>query len=329
MTTRIPQSYAARLMLGQVIKNRADVNKYSQEISTGLKVQNPGETRDAGTISQFQEMLGRIEGYSKRITSSTSMLTFQDDLLAQSTDIIARAKEVAAQASNDSNGPTIRSQMAAEVFQLRDQMVTIANTTYQGRYIFGGTDDDDPPYDAATYTAPAIGAASQRYVFDAEAGTDVQKNVQVTDDLSLTVTTQGNTLFDTTIQALERLGRSLEGYQTTLAAGVPTGAGVAYTFPTDFSLQSADIRAAMDQLDVGRQQQIMPERVSIGARIKRLETAESLLKLNKTSAEDVLAQMQNADVVESASNLTQAQTAFEASLQVTLRALNLSILDYI
>ena len=316
-------------MVSKVLKNRADVNKYSEEISTGLKVRDPGESNSAGTVSQFNEMLSRIDGYSKRISTATSMLTFQDDILSQANEVIIRAKEVATQAANESNSATTRSQMAAEIWQLRNQMVTLANSTYQGRYIFGGADNDDPPYDAATYTNPASGDAAQRYVFDAEAGTSTQESAQVTDDLSLTVTTQANTIFDNAIQGLERLGRSLQGYTTLPASGAPNGGGVAYTFPTEFSQQTSDIGAAIDLINTARDQNLIPERVSLGARIKRLETADSLLGLNKTSAQEVLSKIQDADVVESASKLSIAQTAFEASLQVTLRALNLSILNFL
>lgn len=329
MTTRITQNYASNTMVSQVLKNRSEVNKYSNEVSSGLKVSNPGETRDAGTISQFQEMLSRIEGYSKRIAVGTSMLNFQDSVLEQANDVVARAKEVATQAANESNSSISREQMAAEIFQLRDQVVNLANSTYQGRYIFGGADDDDPPFDASTYTTPATGAASVRYAFDNEAGTGTQRNIQVSDDVSLTVTTGAGQLFSNTVDALERLGRALSGYSTNPASGTPDGTGTAYSFPTDFSLQTQAVSNSLNLLEQARTTDIMPERVSIGSRIKRLQTADSLLALNKTSAEQVLDKLQNADVVESASKLSVAQTAFEASLQVTLKALNLSILNYL
>jgi flagellar hook-associated protein 3 FlgL len=329
MTIRIPQTYAARDLVNLTMRNRADVNKYSQEVSSGKKVRDPGESNQAATISQFQEMMSRIDSYQNRIASTTSVLTFQDDIMSQANELLARAKEIATQAANDTNGPTIRNQMAGEVFQIRDQLVTLANSTYQGRYIFGGVDDDDPPYDLQTYVAPTTGPASQRYVFDAEAGTDVQRTVQVTDDLSMTVSTQASTLFNNSIQALERLGRAMVGYDTQPATGAPTGAGAAFTFPTDFAAQTEDIRGAIDLINTAREDDIMPERVSIGARLSRLSTASELLELNKTSSQEVLSKLQDADIIEAASMLSQAQTAYQASMQVTLRALNLSILDFL
>src|SRR5690606_29486905 len=131
------------------------------------------------------------------------------------------------------------------------------------------------------------------------------------------------------IAGLERLGRALQGYATTPATGIPDGGGAAYVFPADFSVQTQDIKNAMDLIDVARQQDIMPERVDIAGRQRRIETAESLLSLLKISSEEALDKLQATDVFEAATNLSQAQTALQASLTVSTRVLQMSILDYI
>jgi flagellin-like hook-associated protein FlgL len=94
-------------------------------------------------------------------------------------------------------------------------------------------------------------------------------------------------------------------------------------------LQTTAIKDSITDLDTAREQQAIPERVSLGAKLRRLETGESLLTLTKNSAEDVLARIQNADETESASGLQQAQNALQASYTVTARVLRLTILDYI
>ncbi len=181
-----------------------------------------------------------------------------------------------------------------------------------------------------TYSVPATaGDATNRWVYDSDLGNTLTRDVAITDDLTIRVNTPGNQLFDTTIQALERLGRSLSGFTTLPATGAPDGTGAAYTFPTDFAAQSADIRATIDMFDLAREQQILPERVSLGGRLRRLETGESLLALTKTTAEEVLNRLQNTDETESASAMAEAQTSLEASYNVTARVLRLSILDYI
>jgi flagellar hook-associated protein 3 FlgL len=208
-------------------------------------------------------------------------------------------------------------------------MVSLANSTYQGRFVFGGTDDDDPPYDEAAYTEPASGEASKRYVFDNEPGTSTTRTLAVTDDLSISITTPADKVFGTAVESLERLGRSLGGYSTTPASGTPDGGGTAYTFPADYKRQTADVLSTINMIDDARNNDILPERVSVGGRLRRLETGESLLALTKTSAQEVLSRIQDADETESAANLAQAQTALQASYSVTAKVLRLTILDYI
>lgn len=324
--TRVTDSITQRQLLRNILENKNKVFDFSNQLSSGLKVTLPGQSEQSGTIARYQETLGRIDGYTATISQSRAMLQFQDDVMNQLNDLIMRAKEVGVEGANESVSPTARSQLAAEMIQIRDHVAGLANSQFQGRYIYGGADDDDPPYDPTTYTNPPTGPFSQRYVYD---GDSQSRSVNITDELTLTVNTPGNQVFDTAIQAIERLSRALQGYQTTLTAGAPDGGGIAYTFPNDFHNQTADIQAAIDQLDIAREQQVIPERVTVGGKLRRIETAESLLSLTKNTAEDAINRLQGADETEAAAGLTQAQTALQASYTVTAKAIRMTILDYI
>mgnify|MGYP002078643668 CR=1 FL=1 len=164
---------------------------------------------------------------------------------------------------------------------------------------------------------------------DGAPGRSDLRTVNITDNLSIVINSDGDALFSNGIAALERLGRALDGYTTEPAIGIPDGNGTEYDFPADFTQQTLDIKSAMDLLDVSREQEILQERISVGGKLRRLETADSLLNLSKVNTEELLDKLQNADIVASASNLAQAQTALDASFAVTSRILNLSILDYI
>lgn len=332
--TRVPEFLAARRLFSQLNENRSNVNRLSSNISSGFSVYTPGDSNNAGAIAQFQSALEKAGGYKIRITEIKSSLSLQESTLEQVNDLMIRAKEIAAQAANETNSPTNRAQLAEEIFQIRDHLVSLANTQRQGKFIYGGTDDDDAPYDAATYPVPATGEASVRYVYDSDPGASGRRTVNITENLSITTNTPGSELFDQGLQALERLGRALSGYSTTPPLALPdtipapTG-GAAYTFPADFGTQTADIKSAMDLLDLTRNTQIMPERIDVAGRLRRIETAESLIDLTTTSSKEALERYQATDVFKAASELTQAQTALEASLTVSGKIMQLSILNYI
>lgn len=329
MTSRVSENQNQRRLVQSILDNKRRVEKYGEEVATGVRVQEPGDSNYAGSISQYQQTLARIEQYKASTSSAKSYLQFQDDVMSSTADVMIRLKEVATQAANETNGAVPRSQMANEVWQIRDQLVSLANSTYQGRFIYGGADDDDPPFDAATYTTPASGSASQRYLFDAELGTSTLRTVEVADGVRVTLNASGRDLFATAIESAERLGRALQGYSTTPAVGTPDGGGVAYTFPNDAALQTDAIQGAIDLMNTARNTQIIPERNRLGGEMKRIETGESLLELTKQTTEEVLSRFQGADEADSATKLSLAQSALEASYTVTSRALKLSILDYL
>ena len=328
MGVRVSENQNLLLLTNNTRKARQEIVQYSDEISTGLKVDTPGDTTVAGIISQFRDGLKAIDGSVSRAANAKAFLNFQEDSLQQVSDVMVRAKEIAAQGATEIMDQNLRATMSNEVFALRDQLVQIANSTYQGKYVWGGLDDDDPPYDLATYTNPATGSASQRYVFDNGTAETTTRAVTLTDTISVTITSNAGNIFTDAIGALERLGRSLAGYQTGPASGTPDGTGTAYTFPADFTLQTSDIRAALDLVDTARVQRVETERASVGARTRRIETAESVLNVAKQTSTEALDGLQNADIAESATNLSKAQAALEASYTVTSRVLKLSILDY-
>jgi flagellin-like hook-associated protein FlgL len=69
--------------------------------------------------------------------------------------------------------------------------------------------------------------------------------------------------------------------------------------------------------------------VTLGGRLRRLETGQALLELTKGSAKEVLSRIQDADETETAANLQQAQTALQASYSITAKILRMTILDYV
>ena len=204
---RIGENQLARSILVDINQNKELYNKYSNEVSSGLKVSDPGDSNFSGTISAYRESLNKIEANKTRIAAVQGQLSFQDSIMQQASDLMVRAKELSAQGVNETLGVNQREQMSAEVFTLRDSLLSLANTQYQGKYIYGGAEDSHPPYNAQVYAVPATGPASQRYTYDdttTNPAAALTKSVNVTDDVAITINTPGNKLFDNAMQALER-----------------------------------------------------------------------------------------------------------------------------
>ena len=339
--TRVSEFDTVRRMMIYMSQNRQQVSDLGDSISSGISVHTAGDSTQAATIARTQESIDKIKENKSRVATVESYLTFQDSVLGSANTLLVRAAELAEQAANETNSAEARSQMASEVYEIRNNMVDLANSTYQGKYIYAGANDNTPPYCTVTtpanqgYVNPSSGEGSERYVFAYDIVTKttdpadlVTRNVQLTDDVSVRVNTAGNKVFDNAIQYLERLGRSLEGYKTNPATGAPDGTGDAYT-SSEYAQQTSDIQACLDGLNNARESDVMTERVDVAGRSRRLETADSIMDLTKTSASEVLDRLQNTDTVEAATQFSLAKTALQASIQVTTSVLDMSILDYL
>jgi flagellin-like hook-associated protein FlgL len=137
------------------------------------------------------------------------------------------------------------------------------------------------------------------------------------------------------LEGLERLGRALVGYRTgppvtsPSAPPSPDGTGAPYTFPADYSSQTEDIRQTIDILKSASSLQLGAERSSLGARLNKLQSARSVVEVAQVSAQESLSGLQDTDIAESATNLSEAKTALEATMTVSGQVLRLTILDYL
>jgi flagellar hook-associated protein 3 FlgL len=329
--TRITESQLSRGIITDINNNRNRVTKYSNQISSGLKVENPGDSSSAGTLAAFQDTIERINGHETRTKSIKGFLEFQDNTLSEASNLVIRLKEIATQAANETVSREARASMAEETIQIRDHIVSLANKTYQGKYVFAGTDDDDPPYDLSNYSGgPLSTNGSQYYVFDNEAGTTARKEIKINEDITINVSTPANTIFGNAIEAAERITRALQGYTVGPSpTGTLNGTSTALSFPTEYSNQTLALRQGIDLLNTASGTDIQIERTSIGGRLRRVQTAESILKLSKESAQDIISNFQAADIAESATALSQAQTALQGAYTVGTQVLRQSILDYL
>lgn len=87
-----------------------------------------------------------IEQYQKNLESAQAWLTQTESSLGELNNIIKRGYELAVYASNDVLTNDDRDAIAREIGQLRDQILTVSNTTIGDKYIFGGYNFTSAPF---------------------------------------------------------------------------------------------------------------------------------------------------------------------------------------
>lgn len=113
---------------------------YGQQISSGKAVNAPGDdpTQIAQDLSARTD-IGVQTQVGQNLTNVSSQLTTVDGALSSLTSVLQSARSLAIEGASDTNTPSQLQEIAAQVYQLLQQSVGVANTQYGGSYVFAGT----------------------------------------------------------------------------------------------------------------------------------------------------------------------------------------------
>ncbi|PEY66929.1 flagellar hook-associated protein 3 [Bacillus cereus] len=94
----------------------------------------------------IQHSLANMEQMQKDIADSKNVLTQTENTLQSVLKSLTRADQLTVQALNGTNSEKELQAIGVEIDQILKQVVYLANTKEQGRYIFGGDSAKNPPF---------------------------------------------------------------------------------------------------------------------------------------------------------------------------------------
>lgn len=147
-----------------------------------------------GKSFAIEHSLANIEQMQKDLKDSKNVLSQTEAALQGITKSLTRVDQLVLQAVNGTNGPKEMKAIGTEVNQLLKQVVYLANTKEQGRYLFGGESVEKQPFtEDGTYQGG-------------------NKNVtwELNDGYEVTVFRKGDNLLSSAIQTLKKMGDALQ-----------------------------------------------------------------------------------------------------------------------
>jgi len=235
-----------------------------------------------------------LEAFRDSVGVATTTLGAEDGVLGEVHDILIRARELAAGLTGGLTTPEARQTAAEEVTELERGMLSLANTTVAGRYIFGGLSTSGPPF--ANLDDPGFTPAG------AYSGPTTPFSVQTARDETVRITTNGDDVFGSSLQAIDDL-------RQTLVAGNDPSASL-----TPLENAGEDIRQ---------------ERASVGGRLARLQTRDQEIGNSLLTTKTLLGNVEDADLTETITQLAQLQNALQATLTAGTSLMQTSILDFL
>jgi flagellar hook-associated protein 3 FlgL len=143
---RVTQSMISANVLQNLNKSYAELDKYFNQLNTGKKINRPSDDPVAAINGMgYRTELSRVEQYQRNASEIHSWHDNSDAALEQITSGLQRVRYLAVQASNGTYDNSERENIAEEVKQIRLDLIEMANMKVNDKYIFNGTDTENPP----------------------------------------------------------------------------------------------------------------------------------------------------------------------------------------
>jgi flagellar hook-associated protein 3 FlgL len=284
-------------LLAAVATTQQRINTDEEEIASGQSVNVPSDNPAAAAVlvqnanqtsqaDQFQRSVGSIQGEMQNADSALSSVT----------TALQQAITLGVEGANGTVNSSDRAALTTQVEGIQSQLLSLANLTYQGNYVFGGT---------ATQTTPYVLNPSSPSGVTYQGNSGVNR-VTLGNQFSLQTNLPGSQLFSA---SGSDMFQSIQDLITSLQSG--TGIGAAVT----------EVSSAYNSID--------SQRVFYGNALNQLDAQQTYLSSETTQ----LAQQQNtvgsADLSNVISNLTSSQTSLQATLESIGQTAQIDLFDYL
>jgi flagellar hook-associated protein 3 FlgL len=256
----------------------------SETMSSGLRFSSIGD--DPVAAAQNVQLLNQIQSddsFTQTTSLTQGLLQVTDSTLGSVVEQLNSALSYATQANNGTMNSSDLKSVSNEIAGIRDEVLSLANTSYQGQYVFGGSQTGTTPFTLDTSTTPA----TVTYNGDDDINTLLSPTGQ-----SISLNLPGDQVFTAaTASVLGTLNNLVADY-----AGGGSGGGV------------ADTAALTNALNY-----VSEQRVTIDNSITRLNAASDTATEQATQLTAVQTNLMQADI-----GTVSTQLSLSASQQTAL-----------
>jgi flagellar hook-associated protein 3 FlgL len=263
-------------------------NTLTSELSSGLRVASLSD----GPVAVAQSTLlgssiAKDDTFVQTASNETSRMQVTDSTLGEVVTQITSALSTAVSGNNGTLNGSNLATIAQTLSGIRDQVLSLANTSYQGQYLFGGSQGSTPPFTLDTSTNPATaiynGDSNVQYV-----ATPSGQNIQINLPGSAVFGAAGSGV----LGALNQLISDFSGGATTASLTVDTGA----------------LTTALGQLS--------SQRSTLDSALSRLQSTSTYTQTEESQLKVAQSNLVSADPAAVATQLSQAEVQHQALLSV-------------
>ena len=295
---RITQSMMSTSMMRNLQTNYKRMDKQQEQMMTQRRLNRPSDD-PVGVASalQYRAEISSTTQFLENTEDANSWLSYNDTVMTEATEIVQRLAELAVQGGTDPVPADARENIAQEVDQLYQQLVSLGNSQFKGKYIFNGERVNEQPY--------PIDPANQAYSLD-----QGEVKYQIGAGIYVSVNTIGDQIFGASDDAsglfkvVNEMKNALKNDDTT-------------------AIQAA-IPALQKSLET-----IITTQAEVGGKQNRLEFTLSRLEDLNFNYVTLQSMTEDADMTKVVTELKTAESIYQASLDTMARIIRPSLLDFL
>ncbi len=200
---RISTTALQQQAINAILNQQTELARTQLQVASGQRIINPSDDPvGSQRILGLEAALQRIDQYQDNADLVRMRLNLEENALAGASDLLQRARELVVQASNDTQNPETRRLLAAEVRQLSEALLNVANSQNgEGEYIFAGYQTGTQPFARSASGVEYFGDQGQRLlqvsdslqIADGNSGAEVFQQIRTGNGTFTTAVTDTNT----------------------------------------------------------------------------------------------------------------------------------------
>ncbi len=310
---RATQTTTFRSLQNYLDKASTRLQSLQLAAATGKRLNRPSD--DATAISPVLSARTQIKNsdrYLETIASGLDRINNMDGNLNNIENVMQRIREISLAAVNDTLSANDRLTYANEVGQLKQALLDTGNAQVDGKFLFAGFAEKTKPF---TVNPNYPATQPNPVVYNGDQGV-VQYEIGPGEKIAVNITGSALLLGDadndgTTDPGAVDIFAVITSIEEALRADNPAG-----------------VEAQLTNLETGADQ-VRTQRSLKGNIGARLTLASDHMEQVKIDMETMRSRFEDADILETITNLEQQQQGFQAALSVTGKVNDLSILNYI
>jgi flagellar hook-associated protein 3 FlgL len=293
---RITENSIAYNFLVNVNKSRERIADLQSQMATGKRILKPSDDPSAAeSILMLRNSISRNEQFQKNVADGQAMLEMTASVLNDFSEALLSAKETMTKARNGSKEEAL-STFAEGIDKLLSEAIDLANTQFNGKYLFGGVQTTTKPF---TLASDGLSVSAN------PSGITGSIEYPVSDALAQTVNIDGNEAFQGT-----QMFDTLIQVRDTLKSG---------QMPTD--VQYNQVSSFIGD--------VLAKASKAGSMLQNLDATQVLLGEQHTQLTSLISLKQDTDVAESITRLNREQLMLETALNTGAKIIPTSLIDFL